>query len=412
MQCVAVLYIYIYTHTTTCAVLRIVWSQWCLECGAVVVGCSMLQSDPLHRCEFGPPKFFSKTFKFSIIFCSTLHIPGGGPISKSMQIQKEDSKPSEITCQQSEPARTISKMEERREFVPGLCHEQSPMNSFKRLYTVKGLLVLVGNASFLKEFRCKFHSGGEGYTYIYIYACIHANFSNRHEIEMFGILLPIIALQCGTVRCSVLPCVAVCCSVLQCVAVKRILQSRDRFRRHDDEMFCMCCSVLQCIDLGCSVLQCGALCYSDVYVIYALTGMKMRCWMTRYIYLIPRESVWEEGGVDLIGIGTSVHRVEGGWTIGEGGMVPCLISCSHLLLQLAPGGLQCFMMCRDVLWCVAVCCIVFQCVAVGRKVVLFPLAFCFFLLQLATCVNTSMRCVAVCCGVYAYNSYTYICIYV
>jgi len=33
-------------------------------------------------------------------------------------------------------------------------------------YTVKGLLVLVaGKASFLKEFRCKFQSGGEGYSF-------------------------------------------------------------------------------------------------------------------------------------------------------------------------------------------------------------------------------------------------------
>ena len=29
---------------------------------------------PLHRIEFGPPKFCSKTFKFSIIFYSTLQI--------------------------------------------------------------------------------------------------------------------------------------------------------------------------------------------------------------------------------------------------------------------------------------------------------------------------------------------------
>jgi len=35
-------------------------------------------------------------------------------------------------------------------------------NSFKRLYIVKGLLVLVEKASFSKEFRLEFHSGGEG----------------------------------------------------------------------------------------------------------------------------------------------------------------------------------------------------------------------------------------------------------
>jgi len=35
-------------------------------------------SDPLHRYEFGPPKFFSKTFKFSMIFYSTWQISRGG----------------------------------------------------------------------------------------------------------------------------------------------------------------------------------------------------------------------------------------------------------------------------------------------------------------------------------------------
>jgi len=33
-------------------------------------------ADPLHRHEFGPPKFFSGTFKFSMIFCSTWQISG------------------------------------------------------------------------------------------------------------------------------------------------------------------------------------------------------------------------------------------------------------------------------------------------------------------------------------------------
>ena len=42
--------------------------------------------DPLHRIEFGPSKFFSKTCKFSSIFYSTLQYSGGGPLSKSMQI--------------------------------------------------------------------------------------------------------------------------------------------------------------------------------------------------------------------------------------------------------------------------------------------------------------------------------------
>jgi len=41
-------------------------------------------------------------------------------------------------------------------------YEQCPKISFKWLYTLKGLLVWVEKASFSKEFRSKFHSGGEG----------------------------------------------------------------------------------------------------------------------------------------------------------------------------------------------------------------------------------------------------------
>jgi len=41
-------------------------------------------------------------------------------------------------------------------------YEQCPKNSFKRLYTLKGLLVLVEKASFSEEFRSEFHSGGGG----------------------------------------------------------------------------------------------------------------------------------------------------------------------------------------------------------------------------------------------------------
>jgi len=47
-----------------------------------------------------------------------------------------------------------------------------------------------------------------------------------NELCILRALLPISALQCVAVCCSVLQCVAVCCSVLQCVAV--------------------CCSVLRC----------------------------------------------------------------------------------------------------------------------------------------------------------------------
>jgi len=93
---------------------------------------------PLHRIEFGPSKFFSKTCKFSIIFYSTLQFYRGGHFRKACRSRKKESKQSEITCKQSEPARTISKIQKREEFVRALCYEQCPKNSFKRLYIVKG----------------------------------------------------------------------------------------------------------------------------------------------------------------------------------------------------------------------------------------------------------------------------------
>jgi hypothetical protein len=124
-----------------------------------------LASNPLHRIEFGPPKFFSKTCTFSIIFYSTLQFSGGVHFQKACRSEsrKDESKQSEITCKQSEPARSISKIQKKREFVRVLCYEQCPKNSFKRLYIVEGLLVLVEKASFSKEFRCEFQCGGEGY---------------------------------------------------------------------------------------------------------------------------------------------------------------------------------------------------------------------------------------------------------
>jgi len=114
-----------------------------------------LASNPLHRIEFGPPKFFSKTCTFSIIFYSTLQFSGGGHFQKACRSEsrKNESKQSEITCKQSEPARSISKIQKKRKFVRVLYYEQCPKNSFKRLYIVEGLLVLVEKASFSKEFR-------------------------------------------------------------------------------------------------------------------------------------------------------------------------------------------------------------------------------------------------------------------
>jgi len=109
-------YIYTYIHTDTYVYLytyMLIYREREYVC------------DSLHRIEFGPSKFFSKTFKFSIIFHSTWQIFGGGHFRKACRSRKKESKPSEITCKQSEPARTISKIEKRREFVRALCYEHS-----------------------------------------------------------------------------------------------------------------------------------------------------------------------------------------------------------------------------------------------------------------------------------------------
>jgi len=96
-------------------------------------------SYPFHRYGFGPPKFFSKSLKFSIIFYSTRQILGGEQCRKAYRSWKKEMKTSEITWKQLEPVRSISKVEKRRECVRALWYEQCPKNSFKRLHTVKGL---------------------------------------------------------------------------------------------------------------------------------------------------------------------------------------------------------------------------------------------------------------------------------
>jgi len=94
----------------------------------------------LHRIECGSPKFFSKTFRFSITFYSTLQIFGGRHFRQACRSRKKESRRSEITYKQSEPAGTIFKIEQRREFVRALCYEQCPKNSFK----TKGSTMLRG----------------------------------------------------------------------------------------------------------------------------------------------------------------------------------------------------------------------------------------------------------------------------
>jgi len=77
---------------------------------------------PLHCVKFIPPKFFSKTFSVFNNF-STLQISGGGRFRKTCRSRKKELNPTEITCKQSEPARTVSKIEKRKEFVLALCYE-------------------------------------------------------------------------------------------------------------------------------------------------------------------------------------------------------------------------------------------------------------------------------------------------
>ena len=77
-------------------------------------------SHPLHRYEFGPPKFFSKTFKFSKKIYSTWQSAGGGQCRNACRSQKKESKQSEITWEPSEPVRSICKIEKRREIVQTL----------------------------------------------------------------------------------------------------------------------------------------------------------------------------------------------------------------------------------------------------------------------------------------------------
>jgi len=61
-----------------------------------------------------------KTLRFSRIFHSTLQILGGGHFRKACRSWGKYSKQLEITCKQSEPARTISKIE-KEENLYGHC---------------------------------------------------------------------------------------------------------------------------------------------------------------------------------------------------------------------------------------------------------------------------------------------------
>jgi len=151
---------------------------------------------------------------------------------------------------------------------------------------------------------------------------------------------------------TVLQCVAVCCSIS--------LHTREYLMplilAHDS--CTLCCSVLQCvavcekcIAVCCSVLQCATLC----------------CIVSLY----TRE-------------------------------YPTSIICVHDSCMLRYSGLQCVVVCSNVLQCIAVCCSVLQCVAVCRCTLENT--------QRLSCVFTThasfvamcrslLQCVAVCCNV-------------
>jgi len=71
----------------------------------------------VHRNSF--PKL-SNFPAYCTQLCKSL---GGGHFQKACRSRKKESKPSEITCKQSEPARTISQIQKRREFLRVLCYQ-------------------------------------------------------------------------------------------------------------------------------------------------------------------------------------------------------------------------------------------------------------------------------------------------
>jgi len=95
-------------------------------------------SNPLHRYEFGPPKFFFKSFKFPIIFYSTWQISGGGQCRKACRSRKKESKQLEITWKQSNVFEVFLRSK-KEENVYGHCD----MNNAQRILS-KGSTLLRG----------------------------------------------------------------------------------------------------------------------------------------------------------------------------------------------------------------------------------------------------------------------------
>jgi len=116
--------------------------------------------DPLHRYEFGPPKFFSKTFKFSIRFTQLGKSRGQAKDEK----HADPGKKNRNSRKSREKSRNLLEAFLRSRVCTLWC-EQCPKHSFNRPYTLKGLLVLVEKLRFQKNFGRNFIAV-EGVIYI------------------------------------------------------------------------------------------------------------------------------------------------------------------------------------------------------------------------------------------------------
>jgi len=111
------------------------------------------ESGPLHRIEFGPPKFSSKTFRLSMISYSTLQIFGRVHFRKACRSCKKDWN-SRKSCASSRNLLEPFLRSRKEENLYGHC----AINKARRILS-KGstlLLFLVEKASFSKEFRSEF----------------------------------------------------------------------------------------------------------------------------------------------------------------------------------------------------------------------------------------------------------------
>jgi len=64
--------------------------NWNLRIQPSTFWCIEVSSNPLHRYEFGPPKFFSKTFQSFTIFYSTWQISGEGQWRKACRSREKE----------------------------------------------------------------------------------------------------------------------------------------------------------------------------------------------------------------------------------------------------------------------------------------------------------------------------------